>query len=275
VSARTIILAYHNVVPDEFAGYGDSSLHITLSRFREHLDAVASIADVVHLKESLRASRRRGRPRIVLTFDDAYRGTLTIGFPELEARGWPSVMFVPPAFVPDRTFWWDDVARSPKGMSALLRERALTEWAGRDAEVRATLVDGAVASAPAVSRCATEAELGAVTRNGLVAFGSHTWSHPNLTRVTPEELHVELTSSHTWLRERFPSALLPWISYPYGLENAEVREATRRAGYAGALRVSGGWLPETGGDQFALPRLNVPAGLSAEGLVLRLSGLFS
>jgi hypothetical protein len=39
--------------------------------------------------------------------------------------------------------------------------------------------------------------------------------------------------------------------------------------------VDGGWLPPRPDNLFALPRLNVPAGLSADGLALRLSGLFA
>jgi peptidoglycan/xylan/chitin deacetylase (PgdA/CDA1 family) len=104
-------------------------------------------------------------------------------------------------------------------------------------------------------------------------LGSHTWSHPNLCRATPTELASELEQSKRWISERFPKSAIPAISYPYGLESPAVKAAAEGAGYTMGFRVDGGWLPKTVKDSFALPRLNVPAGLSADGLALRLSGL--
>ena len=111
--------------------------------------------------------------------------------------------------------------------------------------------------------------------SGPVSLGSHTWSHPNLTRSSPDELADELGRPLAWLREHFAEASLPAISYPYGLESEAVRAAARDAGYSLGFRVDGGWIPEPAGDRFALPRLNVPAGLSANGLALRLAGFFA
>ena len=68
---------------------------------------------------------------------------------------------------------------------------------------------------------------------------------------------------------------LLWLSYPYGLTSPTAAQAVERAGYVGAFLVEGGWLPRQQRfyHPFALPRLNVPAGLSVEGFQLRLSGL--
>ncbi|HLL48347.1 MAG TPA: polysaccharide deacetylase family protein [Longimicrobiaceae bacterium] len=103
---------------------------------------------------------------------------------------------------------------------------------------------------------------------------AHTWSHPNLAALGPEELEEEMVRPLRWLRERF-TGVLPWLTYPYGLTSPAVEEAARRAGYEGAFRVEGGWMPRggAGARPHALPRANVPAGASLEHFEMRTSGL--
>lgn len=271
---RTIVLAYHNVVEPAAGSHADRSLHIPLQRFRAHLDTVEQYCDVVPLGELTTASRFR-RPRVAITFDDAYRGAVRLGLAELRRRGLASTVFVPPGFIPDATFWWDDLARGG-GLTDASRTAALDQGRGRDAEVR-RLWMGQTTTPPAPDdeRCCTIEELRVAAASGPVSLGSHTWSHPNLTRASPDELVDELSRPLAWLRQHFAEACLPAISYPYGLESAAVCAAARNAGYSLGFRVSGGWIPEQAGDRLALPRLNVPAGLSANGLALRLAGLFA
>jgi hypothetical protein len=81
--------------------------------------------------------------------------------------------------------------------------------------------------------------------------------------------------SLVWLRERF-SNVIPWLAFPYGLTSVPVADAARSAGYDGALRVDGGWLPPPSRaqiDPYDMPRHNIPAGLSLRGFELRTSGL--
>jgi peptidoglycan/xylan/chitin deacetylase (PgdA/CDA1 family) len=271
---RTLVLAYHNVVADDAASIGDASLHIPLSAFRRHLDAIEQRCDLVALGDILQA--HGGTPRLAITFDDAYRGTLRHALPELARRGIPSTVFIPPAFVPRRPFWWDDLGRSG-GLPAGDRAVALDRARGRDADVRqhfaARLTDES--AMPEDFRCASLEELSDAVAAGPVTLGSHTWSHPNLVRATSAELADELARPLAWLREHFPGSSLPVISYPYGLRSPAVEAAARDAGYTMGFLVDGGWLPPRPVSLFALPRLNVPAGLSAAGLALRLSGLFA
>src|ERR671914_1478754 len=74
-----LILAYHNVVPDDAQACGEEALHLPRSRFAEQLDMLGETHDVVPLAEVLDShSSAGGRPRAVLTFDDAYQGALTL-----------------------------------------------------------------------------------------------------------------------------------------------------------------------------------------------------
>lgn len=107
-----------------------------------------------------------------------------------------------------------------------------------------------------------------------IAIGAHSWSHPNLARVTQEELESELRKPLDWLGSAGVNGVSV-LAYPYGLYSREVMLAVEKAGYGSALKVSGGWLPRTGCSPWALPRYNVPAGISEEGFQLRLAGLFA
>jgi peptidoglycan/xylan/chitin deacetylase (PgdA/CDA1 family) len=275
-----LVLAYHNVVPDDSTPIGDRSLHLPRAAFAAQLDTLMQTHDVVTLEEALGLTVARGttrrRPFAAITFDDAYRGALTLGVAELRSRGLPAAVFVAPAFVGDGTFWWDAV-RWPIGApdGEAFRQIALEQHRGVDLAVReyAVSLGYEIQQLPDYARCVTEGELHAVARAGDVALGSHTWSHPNLAALRGETLRAELELPFAWLRERF-ARVLPVIAYPYGRWSPETTAAARAAGYAAGLRVDGGWLHTQRANRLAAPRVDVPSGLSRAGFALRASGLF-
>jgi peptidoglycan/xylan/chitin deacetylase (PgdA/CDA1 family) len=220
-----------------------------------------------------------GRPRVAITFDDAYLGAVTLGVEELARHGFPATIFVPPGLLGRHAMWWDSFAppdavggraSAPDG-----RRRALTEGAGRDVRVRelAARNGWGARALPDLALTAREEELAdACRRHDGLSLGSHTWSHPNLTQSAPSELAEELRLPLEWLNRR-EERTIPWLAYPYGLANATVAQAARAAGYAAAVLVSGGWAAPPVRDPFAVPRVNIPAGVSADGFTLRLAGV--
>jgi peptidoglycan/xylan/chitin deacetylase (PgdA/CDA1 family) len=279
-----LVLAYHDIVPLGAEIAGDRSLHLTRRSFAEQLDVLMETHDVVPLAtvvESSQADRPmtratgRGRPQAVITFDDAYQGAVTAGVPELVSRNLPATIFVAPAFVGGKSFWWDELADPQAGLDDDVRVRALDQLAGRDEAIRGWAGDTgrSVHVAPEYARCATEEELRAACRGSRLTLASHSWSHPNLARLGGDELRVELERPLAWLRERF-EGVSPYLAYPYGLSSPAVARAAKEAGYRAGLLVAGGWLPDGARDHFALPRLNIPAGMSRDGFALRAAGLF-
>jgi peptidoglycan/xylan/chitin deacetylase (PgdA/CDA1 family) len=273
VSGRAVILAYHNIVPDDASGGGDRSLHLPLSTFAAQIDHVQRTHDVVPLADVLRAGSKR--PRVTITFDDAYRGAVRVGLAELARRRLPATVFVTPGLLGGRAFWWDVLASSTDGLLPTVRDHALDVLQGKDDLVRGWAAERRLPmhTMPADYQTATEEELQTAVRSGDVQLGSHTWTHPALPALAPDELIVELERPLAWLRERFSSAA-PWIAYPYGLSSPAVEAATKRAGYEAACMVAGGWMPPGSPNRFALPRQNIPRGLSDNGFALRLAGLF-
>lgn len=271
-----LVLAYHNIVPSGVEVRGDRSLHLPEALFAAQLESLRATHDVVPFDTLFNADGARGRrPRAVITFDDAYRGAVTVGLRHVVARALPATVFVAPAFVGGRFFWWDVVTQAgAPGPTESLRKFALEECRGMDDVVR-QWAEGSgyrLSALPADAACASENELRMASKLPGITFASHSWSHPNLVRLRPTELDEELARPLAWLGERFGN-VVPVLSYPYGLASPTVERAAASAGYRAGVLVTGGWTARRPRNPFALPRLNVPAGLSPNGFVLRTAGL--
>jgi peptidoglycan/xylan/chitin deacetylase (PgdA/CDA1 family) len=84
-------------------------------------------------------------------------------------------------------------------------------------------------------------------------IGSHTSTHPHLTRLSDTELDHELRESRSRVAEELGRPCR-FLAYPYGENDVRVREAARKAGYEAAFA-----LRETFSvtDAFALPRVDL------------------
>lgn len=272
LSGKTLVLAYHNIVPNDEPTVGDRSLHLTQGDFATQLDLLAEMVDVVGLGDVFSESPEAAKPRVAITFDDAYQGALTAGLEELRKRGFQATIFVAPGCL-GRTFWWDRLAASNGGaLPDDTRARALDGFRGLE-----TLIDQGLGRGheglPPHCHAVTESGLQAVARTPGVTFGSHTMTHANLARAAAAELDAELTESRAWLATRFAGAR-PWIAYPYGLASAAVFDAGERLGYQKGLLVTGGWFRNSTAPSLSVPRLNVPAGVTADGFAARIAGLW-
>jgi peptidoglycan/xylan/chitin deacetylase (PgdA/CDA1 family) len=248
---------------------------LSRDKFAAQLDVLYRNYAVVPLRELLHGAAVT-RPRVAITFDDAYRGAVTIGVKELLIRGLTATIFVTPKFVERQSFWWDALVVSNDGSWQELRQMALNDLRGRDEAIRQwALQTGVALRVPDEHhRAANEEELRSAVRSGIVALASHTWSHPNLVRLPEAEVREELSHPLDWLSRRFTD-VVPWLAYPYGLSSAAVEKTAAEVGYQAGVRIGGGWLRREPDNLFALPRLDISAGLSLAGFKLRLAGLFS
>ena len=201
-ASKVLVLAYHDIVPSGELIKGDRSLHLPQEEFAGHLDELARTHDIVSLSAALRPTTDATRPRAVITFDDAYRGALTAGVAELRSRRLPATIFISPSFVGGGTFWWDRVADDDEGLDAAFRQAALTEARGVTESVVAiaSQTGMALSSAPDYALCASQEELSRALQHDGITFGAHTWTHPNLLRMTGDELRSEMVRPLEWLR---------------------------------------------------------------------------
>lgn len=268
------ILAYHNIVPTGEHPAGDRSLHVDQAVFAEQLDSLREWADVVSLSK-IHQQPTNSRPRVVITFDDAYRGTMTAGMAELEKRGMPATVFVPTGLIGGSGFWWDRIVDGDLPLSDSDRAFVLDRLQGDG--VRAAVwteeQGRSLVDLPDHAQPVTEEELAGMTVPGLT-LGAHTVSHRKLPGLDADALRQEFGESKEWLRARVPH-YVDWLAYPYGLHDDVVVQVAREF-YEGALLVNGGALRGGGAarsDPHRTPRINVSRGVTLDGLRCRVAGL--
>jgi peptidoglycan/xylan/chitin deacetylase (PgdA/CDA1 family) len=273
IRGKRLILAYHGIVPEGASAAGERTLFTTQSDFRAQLDLIAEIADVSSLDKIDEPGN--GRPRVAITFDDAYRGAVVEGVSELAKRNLAATIFVAPGRLNNQVFWWDALANESQTLDESVRQHALRSLGGSEERVRewAARADLLLSDAlPAYAQTATVAELREAVRSAGITVGSHSWSHSNLASLGAGDVTLELNRSRDWLRAEFGEKAIPWVAYPYGLGSEEVFKAAACASFTGGLRIGGGWHRPADTCAFARPRLNVPGGLSVAGLRARLLG---
>jgi peptidoglycan/xylan/chitin deacetylase (PgdA/CDA1 family) len=160
---------------------------------------------------------------LAVTFDDAYRSVLELGLPVLEELGLPGSVYAPTAFI---------------GRDEPMSWPGIEEWSrGPD---RGELVPLSWEQLRGLSAAGWE-------------VGSHSRSHPRLTRLEDDELERELRESREDC-ERELGRPCTSIAYPFGDVDERVVQATEHAGYR-----AGGALPARFHAQRALewPRVGV------------------
>lgn len=264
---KSIILAYHNVVPVGSPSIGDRSLHLSSDKFERQLDLLLDEMEIVSLDHVL-SPFDGGGPRAAITFDDAYSGSLKLGVESCIRRGVPCTVFVAPGLL-GRVPHWDREANADRWSEVdrqyfLWKQRGLGEhhpWkSGSDFED--------------IVRIATKEEVLSVASSPLVSFAGHTFRHPNLAALTTLECAEEVRASADWLEALLGEKARNYVAYPYGYAPLEPRLVLEQTGLSFGFVASGMWFTSSHGDHSLVPRWNVPSGLSLDRFLLGLRGWY-
>lgn len=210
---RALVLCYH-AVSDSWP----DELAVPARLFEEHLTSLLRRGyRPVTARDALAGHARS----LHVTFDDAYK-SVENGLAVLERLGVPSTVFACSGYAEDGRAL--DVPELTAEIVAYPEELATMSWD----------------------------ELRDLAERG-VEIGSHTITHPHLTRLSDAELGRELTESRARLEDELGRAC-GLLAYPYGENDARVRQAARRAGYAAAFALRESFAPA---DAFALPRVDL------------------
>jgi peptidoglycan/xylan/chitin deacetylase (PgdA/CDA1 family) len=216
---RVTILAYHWVDPDP--GRKLRRWGLTPEAFEAQMTTLAEGGyQVLTLGEALdvvQGLRAAPRRSVVLTFDDGYRGLLDHAVPVLERFGFRATFFL----VSDRvggTNSWDARHGDPP--------RSLLDW----------------------SEAATLLGLG-------MEIGSHSRTHPFLTRLSESQLEDEIRGSRQTIEDRL-GAPVRFFCYPHGLHDDRCVRLLEGAGYAGACTTLAG-INGPGSEPFRLRRAEI------------------
>jgi peptidoglycan/xylan/chitin deacetylase (PgdA/CDA1 family) len=152
--------------------------------------------------------------RIVFTFDDAYVNVLRLGLKPLAANGFKAIQFVVADRLGKHNDWDVALGEAPE---PLMDKEQLRDWldAGHD-------------------------------------IGSHTLSHPYLTRLPLAQAQAELVTSRKRLEDLF-GRRIEHFCYPYGDWNEAVRDLVVAAGYKTACTTDSG-INRVGDSLFTLKR---------------------
>ncbi len=188
------ILGYHRVV-EELPPRDYWNVCTTRQRFYEQMAWFARLGWRTLSLEEAGARLVRGErvppQHFVITFDDGYVDTLTVALPILEQFGFTATVFMVAGLVGQQSIWDD-------GHS----------W---------------------VAPLMTWEQLGEVVRRGF-SVGSHTVSHPHLSRLPGDAVRRELIDSRSMLEKQLGIPVRTFC-YPYGDWSTDVCAAVAEAGY--------------------------------------------
>lgn len=100
-----------------------------------------------------------------------------------------------------------------------------------------------------------EAQLKELAQSGLITLGSHTMTHPVLTKIDENLLDKEISGSKKVLEEK-TGLPINLFSYPLGAFNESVRRKVIEAGYKGAVATNPG-KNYPNNDSYVLKRMRI------------------
>lgn len=227
--ADLLILCYHGI-----SSTWRAPTSVTPEDFERHLESF--IRDGYRGATLSRALSTPPADRtLVVTFDDAHRSVLELAAPAMTRLGLPGTVFAPTDYVgSDRLMAWD----------------GYDVWLGTEHEQEL--------------RCMTWEELGGLAAEGW-EIGSHTCSHPRLSRIGDPEVTRELIASREECLDHLGQAPSS-IAYPYSDYDGRAVRAAAAAGYQVAVTVPRG---PRDARPFEWPRVGVYHGESARRIRLR------
>lgn len=255
-SAHPRVLMYHRVLP------GDKTEGALAPEiFRWQLAMLATHFNVQPL-DALIESHQKGRMApysVAITFDDGYSDFNEFALPELKAAGLPATLFVTTGFVDGTQWMWPDMLKwalgntsltewmAPNGRHFRLPLEKLGAWhAAADQalalsnEDRYGFIKACCASLgvqvpvkPAgVYAPLTWQDLRAMPAD-LISVGSHTVTHPIMSRLAPDLVEQELVLSKRHIEEQLDREVTGFC-YPNGMRadvSPSVAAAVSKAGY--------------------------------------------
>lgn len=289
MSARLVILCFHRVLPAEATGawpYFLRGTAVTPECLRAQLAALSRHGDFVDPRTPLdQRDADPRRPRYWLTFDDGYVDTLHHARPLLDEVGAAATAFVTTgAALGELTLpadRWYATVTSAQQSTGVVRwdgvrfDADLTRREGRarlahSPERSAFLEAGRMTQEAMLAALATALGASATPRERLYldgddldtlraagwSVGGHGATHALLPRLTPREIHRELSEMESGLR-RLGEMAPVGFAYPDGQASSDARAALEQRGCPFAVRL-GDKRAEARTDRLMLPRLIVP-----------------
>jgi len=198
-------------------------------------------------------SIRLDKPKYVLTFDDGYKDNYQIALPVLKRYSTPAIFFVTTKPVGTNALLWYDKVRyfyenknKGRGFRSIFRKK----------ELKSRLMELKKMGMVELEDCVNQMEKESEKHGPLmmdwdeikkahaegILIGSHTYTHPILTRLDQDEQTREIQTSLEMIQKNVN--VTPWVfSYPEGDENSFSQDAIqylKNSGIQYAFTTTGG-----------------------------------
>lgn len=252
------IVCYHRVLPLEArARYFCPDLVVTPGALQAHCAVYREHFEVLPVRDALarmQAGVPARRPLLSLSFDDGYRDNFVHAAPVLETAGLRATFYVIAGLVgTDELPWYDRVALTcASHAEARARVEAMKRLPNAERLAQVAALGPAAPPNLDTDRIMDAAQLAMLYNSGH-EVGSHSLTHPILTRVAPEGLRAEFSGA----RERLEAAVCGPVTtycYPNGDFSPQVAAMVQETGHCAALSTRQG-LNLPGGDPFSLKRV--------------------
>jgi len=241
------VLMFHGVSAQKYTGV---PREVQPFLTRNDLETVLSWLRQRHVLLTSKEFLGGDKPGVLLTFDDGLANNHANALPVLQKFEAPAVFFVTLQHILD-----------PRDLLPGSRELARMGWGREQAVPKTIAVD--------IYDGMSVEQLRSCARHPLITIGSHTISHPFLTRCGAEELDREIAGSKRMLEEII-NKRVDLFAYPTGDYNREVIQAVKKAGYQAAFAVED--INEKD-SRYEIPRIGLYASTPSY-LGLKLSGLY-
>ena len=290
--SRGVIFTLHRVLPDDPEDFAPNSILQVKPDFLEYvIERMRDLGiDIVSLDEALErlAAPGKGRPFVVLTFDDAYKDNLEYALPILHRHDAPFTLYVPTALVDGvGELWWQAIEDIITHQQAI----ALTTNGEKDYVDTLTVAEKTDAfntlywqmrKMPEADRVQLVRSFAAAygydlekqcrdlimdwqqvrlfAEDPLCTIGAHTVHHYELSKLSPEHARSEMKQSADVLVAQLGERPAHF-SYPLGgpLSAGEREFAlARELGFKSAVTTRpGGLYPHHAANPHALPRVSL------------------
>jgi peptidoglycan/xylan/chitin deacetylase (PgdA/CDA1 family) len=278
------ILNYHRVLPSNKIDNSLVNISVSTDNFIHQLNYLKNNFDIISLDDLLLHLKSKSSEfKIAITFDDGYSDNLHYAYPILEKLKTPATIYIITKFINNEFLpWWvklDHFIKNNKKFSEnkkkifefykkkilfgdqLSVEKKILSIIGKNNKLRYNKI------------FLDQKEIKYLSKQKLIAIGSHSHSHYNFSQLTQLQTLTEFKTSKSIL-EKIIKKKIFHFSYPYGGHqniNFKFTKLLQNLGYLSAVTTIGKKLYQQ--DQFELPRVFVNNDTHLFRLKLKLFGL--